>query len=98
MNGSHTVRVIVGCPPSANEFQRRTFLVSQLSSCSRPPSVYRTGEDGPVCDPHLPASFGRVALRGVSAHWGRADVGSDAACGADPCSAAETSQALRSRC
>jgi glycogen debranching enzyme len=36
------------------------------------------GEDGPVCDPHLPASFGRVALRDVPGRWGRADVDSEA--------------------
>ena len=32
------------------------------------------GPDGPHCDPHLPAEFGAVALRGVRGHWGRADV------------------------
>jgi glycogen debranching enzyme len=34
--------------------------------------------DGVGCDPHLPARFGDVALRGVPGRWGRADVAADA--------------------
>jgi glycogen debranching enzyme len=29
---------------------------------------------GPVCDPHLPEDFSRVALRGLRGRWGRADI------------------------
>ena len=31
-------------------------------------------DGGPRSDPHLPTSFGRVALKGVPGRWGRADV------------------------
>jgi glycogen debranching enzyme len=36
----------------------------------------RPAGGGPACDPHLPADFGTVTLRGVRGHWGRADVSS----------------------
>jgi glycogen debranching enzyme len=39
----------------------------------------RPGMDGPRCDPHLPDSFGDVALRDVPGRWGRADVEASAA-------------------
>jgi glycogen debranching enzyme len=35
------------------------------------------GPDGVRCDPHLPARFGHVGLRGVPGRWGRADVVAD---------------------
>jgi glycogen debranching enzyme len=37
------------------------------------------GTGGPVSDPHLPADFGNVVLRGVRGRWGRADVAAAAA-------------------
>jgi glycogen debranching enzyme len=30
--------------------------------------------DGPYAEPHVPRDVGRVELRGVAGHWGRADV------------------------
>jgi glycogen debranching enzyme len=37
------------------------------------------GEEGPRCEPHLPAGFGRVALRDLPGRWGRADIEAEAA-------------------
>jgi glycogen debranching enzyme len=36
------------------------------------------GDDGPRCDPHLPATIGRIALRGLPGAWGTADVSAGA--------------------
>jgi glycogen debranching enzyme len=37
------------------------------------------GEEGPRFEPHLPAGFGRVALRDLPGRWGRADIEAEAA-------------------